>query len=49
MSDSLEGTIEYSNYQINDNSPILSSIKWLIAGGFGGASAVLVGHPFGTF
>lgn len=46
MSDSLEGTIEYSNYQINDNSPILSSIKWLIAGGFGGASAVLVGHPF---
>ncbi|KAG4302472.1 hypothetical protein PCANB_001316 [Pneumocystis canis] len=46
MNKSSDVSIEHSSIRLKDESPLLSSIKWLIAGGFGGACAVLVGHPF---
>ncbi|KAG5519575.1 hypothetical protein PMAC_001730 [Pneumocystis sp. 'macacae'] len=37
---------EHLDIGLKNETPFLSSIKWLISGGFGGACAVLVGHPF---
>ncbi|KTW30455.1 uncharacterized protein T551_01738 [Pneumocystis jirovecii RU7] len=49
MDETLNASLEHPSTKLKNETPFLSSIKWLISGGFGGACAVLVGHPFGVF
>lgn len=46
MDETLNASLEHPSTKLKNETPFLSSIKWLISGGFGGACAVLVGHPF---
>ncbi|KAG4304179.1 hypothetical protein PORY_002360 [Pneumocystis oryctolagi] len=46
MSNSSNVSSDNSSRKLKDESPLLSSIKWLISGGFGGVCTIVVGHPF---